>query len=234
MLQYLPYGTLQAETFVVNPPPNTTLTLVHAVRRTATALIAMMVLSPALPTGTQEAADDHQLIRPGDVIRVSIFREPDMSNDYIVDETGSVIFAGAGEYNVLGDTNATLEARLLADYGRRLRNPNIDVTVLRRVRIIGSVTDPGLHLVDATHTIADALAMAGGATSLGDPDQVRIIRDGQEVAIDLTVDMLLSGSIIRSGDQIFVPERSWLSRNSNVVATTLSASVALVIALLIR
>ena len=194
----------------------------------------MMVLSPALPAAAQESADENQTIRPGDVIRVFIFREPDMSNDYVVDETGSVIFAGAGEYNVLGYTNATLEKRLLADYGRRLRDPNIDVTVLRRVRIIGSVNDPGLHLVDATVTIADALAMAGGATALGDPDHVRIIRDGQEVAIDLTVDMRLSALIIRSGDQIFVPERSWVSRNSNVVATALSASVALVIALFLR
>jgi polysaccharide export outer membrane protein len=194
----------------------------------------MMVLGPAPPIGAQETDEDNQLIRPGDMIRVFIFREPEMSNDYFVDETGSVIFAGAGEYNVLGDTNATLEKRLLADYGRRLRDPNIDVTVLRRIRIIGSVNTPGLHWVDATVTIADVLAMAGGPTSLGDPDQVRIIRDGREVAIDLTVDMLLSGSIIRSGDQIFVPERSWMSRNSNVVATALSASVALVIALFLR
>ena len=135
---------------------------------------------------------------------------------------------------MLGLTKSTLEVRLLADYARRLRDPNIDVTVLRRVRIIGSVNDPGLHLVDATVTIADALAMAGGATALGDPDKVRIIRDGQEVAVDLTVDTRLGASIIRSGDQIFVPERNWVSRNSNVVATALSGSVALVIALFLR
>ena len=76
--------------------------------------------------------------------------------------------------------------------------------------------------------------MAGGATSLGDPDKVRIIRDGQEIAINLTVDTRLGASIIRSGDQIFVPERSWVSRNSNVVATALSGSVAIVIALFLR
>ena len=212
------------------------LDLVHAVRRTTvlTALVAMTWSVPAASAGAQASADDRQTIRPGDVIKVAIFREPDMSLDYVVDETGSVVFAGVGEYNVLGLTKSTLEVRLLADYARRLRDPNIDVTVLRRVRIIGSVNDPGLHLVDATVTIADALAMAGGATALGDPDKVRIIRDGQEVAVDLTVDTRLGASIIRSGDQIFVPERNWVSRNSNVVATALSGSVALVIALFLR
>ncbi len=212
------------------------LNLVHAVRRTTvlTAIVAMTWSLSEASASAQESADASQTIRPGDVIRVAIFREPDMSLDYVVDETGSVVFAGAGEYNVLGDTKATLEVRLLADYGQRLRDPNIDVTVLRRVRIIGSVNDPGLHLVDATVTIADALAMAGGATALGDPDKIQIIRDGQEIAIDISADTRLSDSIIRSGDQIFVPERSWMSRNSNVVATALSASVALVIALFIR
>lgn len=193
-----------------------------------------MALSPALPSGAQETAGDAQTLRPGDVIRLSIWREDDMSGDFIVDESGSVVFPRVGEYSVLNDTPATLEARLLADYGRTLRDPNIQVIVLKRVRIIGSVNDPGLHLVDQTVTIADALAMAGGATALGDPNKIRIIRDGQEIAIDISSDTRLSGSLIRSGDQIFVPERSWMSRNSNVVATALSASVALAIALFIR
>ena len=212
------------------------LDLVHAAQRTTVlgAIVAMTLSLSATSAGAQTTTADSQTIRPGDVIKVAIFREPDMSLDYVVDETGSVVFAGVGEYNVLGLTKAALEVRLLADYALRLRDPNINVTVLRRVRIIGSVNDPGLHLVDATVTIADALAMAGGATSLGDPDKVRIIRDGQEIAINLTVDTRLGASIIRSGDQIFVPERSWVSRNSNVVATALSGSVAIVIALFLR
>ena len=175
-----------------------------------------------------------QTLRPGDVIRLSIWREPEMSGDFIVDEAGSVVFARVGEYTVLNETPATLQTKLLADYGRYLRDPNIDVNVLRRIIVRGAVHDPGLKLVDPTIAIADALAMAGGATTLGDQNKIQIFRDGQVIAANISVDTRLADSIIRSGDQIFVPERSWISRNTGIIATGLSGSIALVIALFIR
>jgi polysaccharide export outer membrane protein len=157
-----------------------------------------------------------------------------MSGDYTVDENGNVIFPRVGQYQVLQDTPETLRTRLLADYQRYLRNPSIEIIVLRRVRIVGAVNDPGLHLVDPTITVADALALAGGATPIGDPDKLQIIRDGVRVAVDIRQNTVIGDSPIRSGDQIFVPERSWVSRNSGVVAATITATVSLVIALFIR
>jgi protein involved in polysaccharide export with SLBB domain len=196
-------------------------------------MLAAALLSAPSPVLSQ-ATGSGQLIRSGDVIRLNIWREPDMSGEYIVDEAGTVVFPRVGEYNVLGDTNASLQGRLLADYQQYLRNPSIDIIVLRRIGIIGSVNQPGLKLVDPTVTISDALALAGGATPLGDPNKIRILRDGQEIAVEVGADTRLSDSPIRSGDQLFVPERSWISRNSGVVATGISASVALIIAVFIR
>jgi polysaccharide export outer membrane protein len=157
-----------------------------------------------------------------------------MSGQYSVDESGIVIFPRLGEYQVLGDTPETLRARLLADYQRYLRNPSIEITILRRVRIMGAVNNPDLHLVGPTLSVADALALAGGPTPIGDPDKIRIFRDGVQVAVDITQNTLIGDSPIRSGDQIFVPERGWVSRNAGVVAATITASVSLVIALFIR
>ncbi len=195
-------------------------------------LLALLLLAPVHSASQQ--AESVSYIRPGDVIRLTIWREPDMSGEFVVAQTGTVVFPRVGNYEVLGDTPASLQERLLADYRVYLRNPSIDMTVLRRIRIIGSVTNPGLHLVDPTITVADALALAGGATPQGDPDKVRIIRDNEEIAIDVRDGTRIADSPIRSGDQIFVPERSWISRNQGLVAATLSASVSLVIALFIR
>jgi len=157
-----------------------------------------------------------------------------MSGDYAVDEAGTVIFPRVGEYHVLGDTPETLRSRLLADYQRYLRNPSIEITILRRVRIIGAVNSPGLHLVGPTLSVADALALAGGATPIGDPDKLRIFREGLQIAVDIRQNTLIRDSPIRSGDQIVVPERSWVSRNAAVVAATITGTVSLVIALFIR
>lgn len=200
-------------------------------------LVALLALTLPVSIRAQEPLGDTavtQTLRPGDVVRLRIWREPDMSGEYVVDESGTVVFPRVGEYQVLRDTPESLTSRLLEDYRQYLRNPSIDITVLRRVRIIGAVNDPGLHMLDPTVTIADALAEAGGATSQGDQNKVRIIRDGQELAVDIRTDQRIADSPIRSGDQLFVPERSWISRNQGLVAATVSASVSLIIALFIR
>ena len=195
---------------------------------------SLIFLNGGLAAQALSLTPQAQTVRPGDVIRLNIWREPDMSGDFVVDEAGLVVFARVGEYSVLAETPNSLEARLIADYGRFLRDPNINVTVLRRIIVRGAVNDPGLKQVDPTITIAAALALAGGATSLGDQNKIRILRDGQEIEGDVTLDTRLADSIIRSGDQIFVPERSWISRNTGIVATSISGSIALVIALFIR
>lgn len=200
-------------------------------------LIPAAALLLASPLGAQEQASpnaSNDRLRPGDVVQLRIWREPDMSGQFVVDEAGVVVFPRVGEYRVLGDTPESLTERLLEDFRQYLRNPSIDVTILRRVRIIGAVNDPGLYLLDPTVTVADAMAEAGGATPDGDPDKVRVIRDGEELAVDVTADTRIADSPIRSGDQIYVPERSWLSRNSAVVAATITGTVSLVIALFIR
>ena len=190
--------------------------------------------APARAQVSDTTSVDSHPLRAGDVIRLRVWREPEWSGEFTVDETGTVVIPRVGEYQVFGDTPSSLKERLLIDYRRYLRNPSIDVTVLRRIRITGAVNSPGLHLVDPTITVGDALAMAGGATSLGQPDHIRIVRDGEQIAVNIRSDVRLVDSLIRSGDQIVVPERSWVSRNAPVVAATITATVSLVIALLIR
>jgi len=206
------------------------------VRANVLLLTAALLLGGPGSTQAQQppATPAVQYVRSGDVVRLNIWREPDMSGEYIVDEAGMVVFPRVGEYRVLDDTPETLKVRLLADYQQYLRNPSIEITVLRRVRIVGAVNNPGLHLVDPTVTVADALAMAGGPTLNGDPDKIRIIRDGIEVAVDIRSNIRIADSPIRSGDQIYVPERSWVARNAGVVAASITATVSLIIALFIR
>ena len=171
------------------------------------------------------AGDRH--LRPGDVVRLRIWREPDMSGEYTVDETGRVVFPRVGEYSVLQDTPESLSTRLQADYLKYLVNPSIEITVLRRVRIMGAVKQPGLFPVDPTITVADALAMAGGSTPIGDPDKLEVFRNGQRLEVDVSQDTRIADSPIQSGDQIWVPERSWFARNTGIVAAAITGAVTL-------
>lgn len=207
------------------------------------ALLALIVLSatgasaqatsapPAALSAQRGARDSAGTLRPGDIVRLRIWREPDLSGDFPVDEGGLVVFPKIGPLKVVGESPMWLKDTLVKSYQVYLRNPSIDVILLRRVNVLGAVRNPGLYPVDPTMLIADVIAAAGGATPQGKSDEVQLLRGGKTVTANLTGGTLVADLHIQSGDQLFVPERSWVSRNSGVVAAALSATVSLFIAL---
>ena len=129
------------------------------------------------------------------------------------------------------ETPESLEATLLAEYRRYLVNPSIDITILRRVNVLGAVADPGLYTVDPTISVADVLATAGGITPIGNVGKIQVIRAGVVVTSSLDPGSLIISSPIQSGDQVFVPERSWISRNARVVTAIVVGAASISIAL---
>ncbi len=172
-----------------------------------------------------------QTLKPGDVIKLQVWREPDFSGDFLVDEAGFVTLPRLGDLRVLDFTAASLEADLLERYRVYLRNPSIEISVLRRIRILGAVRTPGLYQVDPTTTLADAIALAGGVTPQGKQDVVELRRNGELLVAEVNASVSLGDTPLRSGDQLFVPERSWFSRNTNILAAGIGAVVTLIVAL---
>lgn len=201
--------------------------------------VAFLCATPRVPSaqsvppagGEKMAAAD--LLRPGDVIRLRIWREPDLSGEFLVDENGVVVFPKLGPYTVTNDSPEALKARLIAAYQRYLRNPSIDVVLLRRVTILGEVRSPGAYQVDPTMTLADAIALAGGSTSRGNANDIELYRNGVRLETRFDQRTRIGDTPIQSGDYIYVPERSWLRRNSGV-ATMISTGVSLFIAIFIK
>lgn len=184
-------------------------------------------------TGAADArsAWSNQPARPGDIIRLRIWQEETMSGDFTVDQDGAVVLPRLGRVQVSQEAPPQLRDRLVREYQRYLTHTSIEVTLLRRVQVLGAVRNPGLHPVDATMTVSDVLALAGGATPEGDPDRIELIRGGDRIVARLSTNTRIAESAIQSGDQIFVPERSWFTRNSGIIAAGLTS---LIIALLTR
>jgi protein involved in polysaccharide export with SLBB domain len=197
----------------------------------ALALLAASSLTLAAqePTGSQQnvTPDRHPLV-PGDAIRLMFWREPDFNGDYPVDENGSVVLPILGYRNVTDVSPAVLKESLLSEYRDQLRNQEVQITLLRRVRVLGAVHEPGLYFVDPTMTLGDAVALAGGATSDGKLNDIKIIRGGEEIrsGMDSSIKVVAE---VQSGDQIMVPERSWISRKGAVVVAAIVTASALVI-----
>jgi len=117
------------------------------------------------------------------MVRLRIWREPDLSGEYPVDERGEVVFPKIGPMLVTRLSADSLRLQLVQTYSTYLRDPSIEVTLLRRVNVQGAVKTPGLYQVDQTQTVADVLAQAGGATPDGKADRVELIRDGNRMGI---------------------------------------------------
>jgi polysaccharide export outer membrane protein len=190
---------------------------------------AVPVAPPAPPTATSPSdGDTTQFLRPGDVVRLKIWREPDLSGDFAVDERGIAVLPRLGPTRVTDQTPAALRASLISAYAQFLAQPSIEVILMRRVKVMGAVKNPGLYLTDPTMSIGDALALAGGTTSDANLKKLRLIRDGHEVPLHVTSTTRLADSPVRSGDQLDVPERSWLSKNGYFVGGILSAAVTII------
>jgi protein involved in polysaccharide export with SLBB domain len=183
-------------------------------------------LAAQAPNPTTAAADSLH-IRPGDVVRLRIWREPDLSGDYPVDDHGMATLPKLGPIAVTDQSSSALHTLLISRYTEFLLNPSIEVVVLRRITVQGAVRNPGIYTVDPSVKLADALAMAGGVAPDGKMNQVQLIRDGKRLQSKLTGNTVLGQTPIRSGDQIYIPQRSWLSRNPWVIAAGITATATL-------
>ena len=200
--------------------------------------VFLLAVPPAVAQDTSKVthlaqAHSQDAILPGDVVRLRIWREPDLSGDFPIDESGEVVLPRIGPVKATSETPESLKAKLYNEYQKYLAQTSIDVSVLRRVQVLGAVKNPGLYPLDATMTVSDAVAMAGGVTPDGNEKKVQLVRGGQKLSGNLPQRTRLADTPIRSGDQLYVPYRSWLSRNGYLAGSLIAAS-ATVIAILSR
>jgi polysaccharide export outer membrane protein len=170
-------------------------------------------------------------------VRVEIWREPDLSGNFLVNESGVVVLPLLGA-RMVGDVPLPhLRESLMEDYQDYLRNPSITITPLRRIHVLGEVNKPGLYEVDPTFTLAAVVALAGGAAPMGDLNRIRVIRGDTITHERVGAAAALSAMDIRSGDQILVDRRSWFERNSTFlisVGLSVPSVVAAILALVNR
>ncbi|NJD20461.1 MAG: hypothetical protein FIA95_14415 [Gemmatimonadetes bacterium] len=136
-----------------------------------------------------------------------------------------------GRRQVVGISPDRLREQLTEEYGQYLVNTAVNVTLLRRVVVLGEVRVPGQYTVDATQSIADLIARAQGLTPDGNADDIRLLRQGESFRTNLSGTQSIAEAGIRSGDQIVVGKRPWLSRNfsSLVGVASIIANVIVII-----
>ena len=169
-------------------------------------------------------------LRPGDVIRIKVWRESDLSGDIDVGSDGIAAIPRLGNTDVLNTPPTELRRRIIEEYSKTLVQPAVEVKFLRRLRVFGAVRSPGLYPVEDGLTVADAIAIAGGVSDDGSYDRVQLIRQSDGSNPRVVKMRQLPDERIQSGDEIFVPKRSWGSRNSAAIFQSVLTAIAIIAA----
>ena len=185
-----------------------------------------LLAAPASGQGMLRTYPGPVALAPGDIIRITFWREADLGGDFAIDETGSVVLPVLGQWNVAGVASDELRTQLAEAYSGQLRNQDVQIMFLHRVSILGAVENPGLYHVDATMTIREAVALAGGVSEDGNKDELRI-RRADSADYTLLNPSISMGAAVFSGDEILVPQRSWFSRNSVPLITGALSATAI-------
>lgn len=176
--------------------------------------------SPSPSPASQPAAPQEMspyYVAPGDVLRVAVWKEPELTTDVFVRLDGRITVPLVGDVKAAGRTTEELTNEIRTRLRAFLEVPQVTITVSQAVStrfyVIGQVTTSGAFPLNSRVTIAQALALAGGFREFAKRDRVMLLREnrGERKAIpfnfrDLELGTNLDQNIVlESGDTIIVP-----------------------------
>lgn len=171
----------------------------------------------ALPVFASDSAPAY-LLRHGDSIQISVWREDGLQREVRVLPDGSVTFPLAGRVVVAGLSSSDAEKRIAEKLKEFIPDPVVTVVITgiegSRVYVIGKVSKPGpIMLTAPTTTALQALSQAGGLDKFADGNGIRVLREtdkGIEVFPVRFNDLLRGDELktnlqLKAGDTILVP-----------------------------
>ena len=174
-------------------------------------------------------------LNPGDQVRIAVWRNPEFSGDFIIAPNGTISHPLYREIQVIGVPLNTVEERLRAFLTKYIASPQFVIQPLMKIIVGGEVRSPNVYSVPPETTIAQAIALAGGPTDRGNLRKLRVIREGQEILIDLTIaESDVARLQIRSGDQILMPRKSAGFRDWGPSVLSAAAAIAATLNIFIR
>lgn len=197
--------------------------------------VFVFVVLWASPLPAQSAAPAGEpVFRVGDAVRITVWRNADLSGEFEIAEDGTVVHPLYRAIRISGLSLTRAEAEVNTLLQRFEARPEFVVEPLFRIPIGGEVRSPNVYSLSPQTTVAQAVLQAGGATPAARLDRVRLLRDGQVIPVDLRRPHLeLAELRVRSGDQIIVdPRRNYWREYVSPVVTTLGSFSSLAVIIL--
>jgi polysaccharide export outer membrane protein len=142
------------------------------------------------------------LLGPSDVVKISVYGNPDLTLETRISQSGTISFPLIGQVGIGGLAVSAAESKLagLLVSGGFVRKPQVNILVTspqsQMVSVLGQVNKPGRYPVDGGQGLVDILALAGGVLPEGG-DVVYLIRKRGGASTKETVDL---AEMMRAGD----------------------------------
>lgn len=192
----------------------------RVLRSVCVGLLATTLVCSAGPSLAQtNVSETHEslLIGPGDLLRVTVLRESDLTQQVRVRDSGEVTLPLIGNVQVCGLSAADAAIAIAGKYveGQFLKHPDVSVFVeefaTQPVAVLGQVVRPGVISISTKRSMVDVIAMAGGLTDVADR-HITVGRGGnthglEEVFLSNRPEDALNANVeIFPGDKILVPK----------------------------
>lgn len=167
--------------------------------------------------GEEEAPATSYTVKPGDVLGISVWKEPDLQREALVRPDGGFSFPLAGQVSARGMSVAEIQEELETRIERFIPDPVVTVSLRQvvgnQVFVIGKVNNPGAFTMTGQTDVMQALAIAGGATPFAAVNDILILRreNGVQRAIPFRYADVEAGEglrqniVLQSGDVVVVP-----------------------------
>jgi polysaccharide biosynthesis/export protein len=178
-------------------------------------LACVLYIAPAL--AQDDANREPYTINPGDLLEISVWKEPDLQREVLVRPDGAFSFPLSGDIVAVG---RTIEA-VRTEIAQRLETyiPDLVVTVTvaeirgNKIFVIGQVKNPGEIVMNPVVDVMQALSIAGGTTPFAQVNNIKILRrqNGNQTIIDFRYGDIIKGQnlsqniLLEVGDVVLVP-----------------------------
>lgn len=158
------------------------------------------------------------VIGVSDVVRVTVWKDPNLSADAAVRPDGTITLPLVGEVAASGRTAIALQREVAQRLSAFVKDAVVTVAIAEvnsyRFTVAGNVEHPGLFTSRYYVTVSEALALAGGPNRYASTGRMIIVRHaGSRLSLRIPIDYdaILSGEspeqdiVILAGDAVRVP-----------------------------
>ena len=176
-------------------------------------VVSVITTLPASAQSTATPPTEQVTLSPGDSVRITVWRKPELSGDFIVGPDGTITHPLYRAVRVGSIPVTTAEANVRNFLARFEQDPQFVLEPLVRVAVSGEVGRPQVFAVRPETSIADAVAQAGGPNPFARREKVRVLRKDpagrlREFQVNLMDPENASATVrVHSGDQIVVDRK---------------------------